>query len=37
VVTSSAPIPFHCTIHPSMVGSINGTTGPSGGPPSPEY
>jgi plastocyanin len=24
-VTSTAPIHFHCTIHPSMVGTINGS------------
>lgn len=30
-VSSAAAIPFHCTLHPSMVGSINGSTPPSGG------
>lgn len=25
-VTTTSPLNFHCTIHPSMVGSINGST-----------
>jgi plastocyanin len=31
-VTTTAPMPFHCTVHPSMVGSINGEI-PTGPPP----
>jgi plastocyanin len=27
-VTSASPLTFHCTNHPSMVGSINGATAP---------
>lgn len=32
-VASSAPLGFHCTIHPSMVGTINASGAPS--PPDP--
>src|SRR5438034_5887406 len=28
-VAGSSPVTFHCTIHPSMVGSINGSTPPA--------
>ena len=28
-VSSGAPVNFHCTIHPSMVGSINGSAPPA--------
>jgi plastocyanin len=31
-VTSSAAVGFHCTIHPSMVGTINGSTPASSSP-----
>jgi plastocyanin len=35
-VSSTAALSFHCTIHPTMVGSINGTAAPAPAPvPSP--
>jgi plastocyanin len=38
-ITSGNPIPFHCTIHPSMVGGINTAVAPIVGPggPPPDY
>jgi plastocyanin len=36
-VTSSAVVGFHCTIHPSMVGTINGSTPSSGTDPNAGY
>ena len=30
-ITTSSPIPFHCTIHPSMVGTINAGSASGGG------
>jgi plastocyanin len=34
-VTSAAAVNFHCTIHPTMVGSINGATAPPDPTPNP--
>ncbi len=31
-ISTSGALPFHCTIHPSMVGTINGSTAAPGGP-----
>jgi plastocyanin len=31
-ISSGSPFPYHCTIHPSMVGSINGSSSGPGGP-----
>ena len=28
-IANSSPVTFHCTIHPSMVGSINGSAAPA--------
>ncbi len=35
VMPGSGAVSYHCTIHPSMVGSINGST--AGGPTGPGY
>ena len=35
-ITSSSPMPFHCTIHPSMVGAINTPSSSGGGSGDPE-
>ncbi len=32
MINSGGTVTYHCTIHPSMVGSINGSTPPGGGP-----
>lgn len=37
MVTSSSTVGFHCTIHPSMVGTINGLTPSSPTAPNPGY
>ena len=34
-VSSNAAIPFHCTIHPSMVGTINGSAATTAPDPDP--
>jgi plastocyanin len=34
-VSGSAAIPFHCTIHPSMVGTINGVAASTAPDPDP--
>lgn len=32
-ISNSSALPYHCSIHPSMVGTINGSAaGPTGGP-----
>ena len=35
-ITSGNPMPFHCTIHPSMVGAINTASSSGGGSGDPE-
>ena len=31
-ITATTALPYHCSIHPTMVGTINGTSSGTGGP-----